>query len=101
VKLPGVKETCEGCSAYLHCCLNCRFYDPTKNNQCSSPTADWVPDKENCNFCDDFQFADRKPGDSDDTPLKRTRSALDNLFGDEETPSDQQKLDKFKDLFQD
>ena len=26
-KRPAVKEMCEACDAYLHCCMNCRFSD--------------------------------------------------------------------------
>lgn len=98
VKLPGVKETCEECSAYLHCCLNCRFYDTTRNNECQSPTGDWTPDKEGANFCDDFQFRDADAESAEDTEQGRSRTALDDLFGDDR-PSDDEQLDQFKKLF--
>jgi hypothetical protein len=78
-KVPGPKEFCEGCGAYLHCCLNCRHYDPSRHNQCFIPTADWVGDKSGPNFCDEFEF-----GDDEAAPAEKQedRSALDALFGD-------------------
>ncbi|MBX7257580.1 MAG: hypothetical protein K1Y02_14565 [Candidatus Hydrogenedentes bacterium] len=98
-KVPGVKEYCEGCSAYLHCCLNCRFYEPAKHNQCAIPTTDWVGDKSGANFCDDFEF--KQTGASADAKdsSASARNAFENLFGasDQATPS----VDDFKKLFGD
>ena len=99
VKLPGVKETCEKCSAYLHCCWNCRFYDPSKHNQCAVPNTEWVVDKEGANFCDEFQFADTGGQAATKPPQEKARNAFESLFGAPEEPSDSERLDKFKDLF--
>ncbi len=49
------RVTCTNCDADLHCCRNCRFYDPGKHNQCAEPQAEWVRDKEASNYCDYFQ----------------------------------------------
>jgi hypothetical protein len=51
----GIRETCPRCDADLHCCRNCRFYDPGKHNQCAETQAEWVADKEAANYCDYFQ----------------------------------------------
>lgn len=51
----GAREACPRCDADLHACRNCRFYDPSKNNQCAEPQAEWVRDKEAANYCDYFQ----------------------------------------------
>ena len=51
---PGFQDVCEGCGSYLHCCLNCRFYD-TDGNRCTEPTADWVGDRHSFNRCEYFQ----------------------------------------------
>ena len=48
-------DTCTKCSADLHCCRNCRFFDPGRNNQCSEPQAELVTDKVRANFCDYFE----------------------------------------------
>jgi hypothetical protein len=47
--------TCRQCDADLHCCRNCRFFDPGKNNQCAEPQAEWVSEKGRANFCDYFE----------------------------------------------
>jgi hypothetical protein len=56
---PGDKvarqDTCRSCNADLHCCRNCRHFDPAKNNQCAEPQAEWVSEKERANFCDFFE----------------------------------------------
>jgi len=49
------RESCPRCDADLHCCRNCQFYDPSKNNQCAEPQAEWVRDKEPANYCDYFR----------------------------------------------
>lgn len=47
--------TCESCGAYLHCCRNCRFYDPQAPNHCREPQAELVRDEEAANFCGYFE----------------------------------------------
>lgn len=49
------QDTCSRCDADLHCCRNCRFFDPGKHNQCAETQAEWVSDKERANFCDYFE----------------------------------------------
>lgn len=56
-KQPRRSDTCPNCKAYLHCCLNCRFYDPLAHNKCREPQAEWVRDKEMANFCEFFEAA--------------------------------------------
>lgn len=77
---PGTKDTCATCAADLHVCLNCRFYDTYKPNQCMIDT-DPVLRKERANFCDDFQFADRPlPAAGKASSPAAGRSAFDKLF---------------------
>ena len=98
-KQPGVKDICDNCSAYLHCCLNCRYYDPSAHNECYIPTTEWVGDKAACNFCDEFEFADAAAETTDDQAGDQARNALDSLFGDsQESGKDADKLDNFKKL---
>jgi len=49
------RDTCPACDTDLHCCRNCRFYDPGKHNECTETQAEWVRDKEASNYCDYFQ----------------------------------------------
>lgn len=76
---PGSKDECAKCSADLHACLNCRFYDASKSRQCQVPGIELVLNKERFNFCDEFQFRDAKKesgaGDKD-----KARAAFDKLF---------------------
>lgn len=50
------EDACEQCDQDLHCCRNCRFYDPSRSNQCAEPQAEWTSDKERGNFCELFEF---------------------------------------------
>lgn len=56
---PGTKiartENCPNCDADLHCCRNCRFFDPGRHNQCAETQAEWVQEKARANFCDYFE----------------------------------------------
>ena len=51
----GREDTCIKCLEDLHVCLNCGFYDKTKSNDCSEPTAEWVQNKSSANFCEFFE----------------------------------------------
>lgn len=53
---PGRTESCPQCGHDLHCCYQCRFYDPSYNNECREPQAERVVEKEKANFCDYFVF---------------------------------------------
>jgi len=59
---PGKAETCPSCGADLHCCLNCRLYDPSASRECRSRTVERVKDKDRRNFCDEFVFSEKGPG---------------------------------------
>ena len=53
----GRSEACSRCGADLHCCRNCKFYDPSAYNECREPQAERVLEKERSNFCDYFEIA--------------------------------------------
>lgn len=96
-KEPAVKEYCEHCSAYLHCCLNCHFYDPTRHNECAIPTTDWVADKAGANFCDEFQFREDAAQDGNGEE-QQARKKLGLLFGEDPPESGSDALDAFRNL---
>ena len=56
----GFREECLHCQADLHTCLNCRFHDPSAYNECCEPSAKWVRDKEQNNYCEYFELRDKK-----------------------------------------
>ena len=87
----------------MHCCKNCRFFDPGKNNQCSEPQAEYVRDKVRDNFCDYFEANRNVPLHERSAETQRTdsaRSAFDNLFkgGQKENKGNDAK-DAFDKLF--
>jgi hypothetical protein len=75
------RDACPNCDAELHCCRNCRFYDPGKHNECAETQAEWVRDKKASNYCDYFQpnpvllASSTGPGKPDDA-----KKRFDSLF---------------------
>lgn len=70
----GFRESCEGCDADLHVCLNCRFHDPSAYNECHEPNAERVADRDRANRCDYFvpgsgEGGTTSPGTSGGNPL--------------------------------
>ena len=64
------RDECSKCSADLHACMNCKFYDQSAYNECREPQAERVVDKDRANFCDYFTFqADRKPSGSSENDV--------------------------------
>jgi hypothetical protein len=75
----GRLEDCPSCGKYLHCCMQCGFYDRSYHNQCRENQAPLVSDKENANFCEFFNFGRdvaKEKQDIDDAMKK-----LEGLFG--------------------
>lgn len=101
-KQPAVKEVCGQCGAYLHCCLNCKFFDDHAHNKCYIPNTDWVGDRAGCNFCDEFTFADAELDAKGGTRKAKARDALGQLFGDEDGVKEKPEgRDAFRKLFGD
>jgi hypothetical protein len=77
-------DECPHCDADVHCCKNCRHFDPGKNNQCSESQAEYVREKDRANFCDYFEPNNRVPltsrGGSQISNRDDVRKAFDNLF---------------------
>jgi hypothetical protein len=72
----GRETLCPHCDAYLHACVQCRFYEPTLHNQCLEPEADYIGDRQKANFCDFFALAGTR--DSGQADSKRGRPAAAN-----------------------
>ena len=76
-------DQCPGCSADLHVCKMCAFFDAQVPRQCREDGAEDVSEKERPNFCDWF-----KPSDTAFDPNRKADSdaaadALASLFGDD------------------
>ena len=80
VPLPVSRHAnCASCFEVLHCCRMCRHYLPNKTPYCGDERADPPTVKENANFCDYFEPANRF-NTRDAGPSGKAKSALDNLF---------------------
>ena len=77
---PGRTETCPNCDADLHCCLNCRFYDPSIYNECRESQAERVLDKDRSNFCDYFSFRQEEAPQPKAKKSQEKVNPLDALF---------------------
>ncbi len=73
------RAECATCGAFLHCCRNCKFYDPSAYNECRESSAERVVDKEAANFCDFFAPAAGEAGDRASTG-SAARGDLEKLF---------------------
>ncbi|MCY4524802.1 MAG: hypothetical protein OXB84_08690 [Halobacteriovoraceae bacterium] len=71
------REQCPHCSADLHCCSMCQFYDTTCYNDCREPMADRILEKEKANFCDYFILCEKN---KDNAKQKDLLSAANALF---------------------
>ena len=74
-------DTCSKCNGDLHCCRNCRFFDPSVHNQCRETQVEWVQYKDKANFCEYFAASThvdlvRKSG----APAEDARKKWDSLF---------------------
>ena len=49
-------EICPACTADLHVCHMCRFFDPDAQRGCREPVAEEVRDRTRANFCGWFQL---------------------------------------------
>ncbi len=80
----GRTETCPGCRADLHACVQCVHYDPKAYNQCKEPQAERVDDRVNSNFCEYLKLKTTRPGAPGATAgadrASQARSKLDSLF---------------------
>lgn len=90
IPLPiGRREECPHCTASLHVCRLCEFYDRGVSKDCREPVADEVSDKEAANFCDYFRPRGGLSA-SDDGSAAQSRAKLAALFdGPSEGPGGQ------------
>ncbi|MCG7901681.1 MAG: hypothetical protein JAY99_09890 [Candidatus Thiodiazotropha lotti] len=51
----GREAGCLSCGKPTRVCRNCRWYAPSRPNQCEEPSVERVLDKEKANFCELFE----------------------------------------------
>ena len=74
----GRLHDCPYCGKYLHCCLQCRFYDRSYHNECRENQAQIVADKENANFCEFYEFG--RDIKMENKKIEETKNKLEGLF---------------------
>ncbi len=77
------RDQCPECSADLHVCRMCLYFDRAVQRQCREDGAEDVTEKERANFCDWF-----KPSETAFDPKRKSeadaaKEALASLFGDD------------------
>ena len=59
----GFRDQCPFCDADLHVCLNCKYYAPGKPNDCAVPGTEWIKDRDQRHFCEEFAPKGRSEAD--------------------------------------
>ena len=77
---PGFRDICPKCRAGLHVCLNCKFYDTSKSNQCFANVEEPVIYKDRSNFCEEFRFSERQALPSKTAQPDKAKDAFEKLF---------------------
>lgn len=88
-------ETCFNCKSDLHCCMNCRHYDPGRKYQCRETINNPIYDKVSGNFCDMFLYLEGPPRKHDmKIRSDNAKKEADNLFKprEEEVSVEEKKL---------
>lgn len=81
------RDECPECSAHLHVCRMCRYFDPAAVRQCLEDDAEDVGDKERLNFCEWFAPSEDAFDPAAQAEADRAKQSLDALFGDGDPPS--------------
>lgn len=76
----GRRDMCPNCYSYLHCCYNCKFWDPKVHNQCTENQGEFIRDRAEGNFCLYFTF--RSSEEADPSEEEEAKERLKSLFGD-------------------
>ena len=78
------RDQCPECSADLHVCKMCLFFDKSVPRQCREDGADDVTDKDRPNFCDWFKPSDKAFDAQANEDAKAAKDALAALFGNDD-----------------
>ena len=75
----GRRDMCPNCYAYLHCCKNCRDWDPSVHNECLENRSEFIRDREEGNFCLYFTFKEMEEDSLSEA--RKAKDKLASLFG--------------------
>ena len=90
----GRRDMCPNCYAYLHCCRNCQFWDPSVHNECTENRSEFIRDREEGNFCLYFTFKKIPVSDDAVTEEQAAKARLDQLFGAAAKPAAPKSADE-------
>jgi len=76
----GRQDICPHCRNDLHCCMNCRLFDESVQNECREPQADGVTDSEKNNFCEYFIMREGTGPGGKFHQQQEARAKLEALF---------------------
>ena len=77
------QDQCPECSADLHVCKLCLYFDRTVPRQCREDGAEDVTEKERSNFCDWFKPSEAAFDPNRKAEADAAKEALAGLFGDD------------------
>lgn len=77
------RDQCPACSAELHVCLMCLYFDRAVPRQCREDGAEDVKEKEHANFCDWFKPSEAAFDPNRKSEADAAKEALAGLFGDD------------------
>jgi len=77
------RDQCPECTADLHVCKMCIYFDPSVPRKCREDGAEDVSEKERPNFCDWFKPSDRAFDPNRKSAADEAKDALASLFGDD------------------
>ena len=78
------RDQCPECSADLHVCKMCLFFDKSVPRQCREDGAEDVTDKDRPNFCDWFKPSDTAFDTRANKDAEAAKDALAALFGNDD-----------------
>ncbi|MES9831554.1 MAG: hypothetical protein ABW157_09910 [Candidatus Thiodiazotropha sp. LLP2] len=76
----GRETNCTACGKPTRVCRNCRWYAPSRPNQCEEPAVERVLEKEKSNFCELFEPTFNPLTDDTIKPDDALRQAAEDLF---------------------
>jgi CO dehydrogenase/acetyl-CoA synthase gamma subunit (corrinoid Fe-S protein) len=76
----GREINCLECGKPTRVCLNCRWHDKSKANDCAEPMAEEVMEKERPNFCNFFEPEIKDKQGNQNKSEKDHLAAAEDLF---------------------
>ncbi|MDH5345913.1 MAG: hypothetical protein OEW59_09135 [Gammaproteobacteria bacterium] len=95
------RDECPDCTAPVHVCRMCVFYDKSVPKQCREDDAEEVSDKEKANFCEWYEPSATVFDPARLNAASRARADLVALFGEEacDKPATDELTRAAEDLF--